>query len=88
MLSPDELRLVALCAPQLVKLLEARESRILNRIYGEWRSGKIEHLSNLAEWASVRDQLQEIKNAIRTNQSEETKRHANANYTDSDGTAD
>ncbi len=86
-LSADELRLVALCAPQLLKLLEAREERILNRIYGEWRSGKTKHLASLAEWVSVRDQLSEIKTALRNNNEKEEKRHADASSRD-DGTAD
>lgn len=82
MLNAEEIRLVALCAPQLIKLLEAREARILNRIYGEWRNGKTEHLTSLAEWASVRDQLSEIKNAIRTNDKQEDRKHANADRAD------
>lgn len=62
---PDELRIISISAPVWIKMLRAREVRVLNRIYGEFRNGKTEHTAALAEFASIRDQIHEITTALR-----------------------
>lgn len=64
-LSGDELRIITAYAPVLLKLLRNREARILSQIYGEFRNGKTEHTAKLAEFCSIRDQINEITNAAK-----------------------
>lgn len=78
-LSVDEARILGLAAPQLLKLLAAREKRILDRIHGEFRNGKLDQLSALAEFASVRDQIHEINAVLNRHNKQEDKKHANTN---------
>lgn len=63
--SSDELRVIAMSSGVWIRMLEERMKRILDRIHGEFRAGKTDHLAALAEMACVRDQLQEISAAIR-----------------------
>lgn len=72
------MRVLALGAPSLLKLLELREQRTLARIYGEFKNGKLEQLGNLAEFCAIRDQLTDIKSALKQFERTEDKRHANA----------
>ena len=60
----DELRMLGLCAPTILKMLKNREEKIVTRMYGEFRNGKTDHLSALAEFACVRDQIHEITSAL------------------------
>lgn len=76
-LTPDEIRIIGLSAPMLLKLLQRREERILNKIYGEWRAGKTEFTAALAEWASVRDQINEINSVLKAHDNKEETPHAN-----------
>ncbi len=62
--TPDELRILSTIAPTMLRLLAAREKRILDRIYGDFRNGKQDYLTALAEYACVRDQIHEINSAI------------------------
>lgn len=62
--SEDELRVLGLCAPTILRMLKAREEKIIARMYGEFRNGKIDHLASLAELACVRDQIHEINAAL------------------------
>ncbi len=78
-LTEEEVRIIGLSAPQLYKMLHAREERILNKMYGEFRAGKTDQILTLAEWASVRDQLNEITNVLNQHNKQETKKHANPN---------
>jgi transketolase C-terminal domain/subunit len=64
-LSQDELRIIGLSGPHWIRMLREREKRILDKVYGEFRNGRHEHIAALAEFACVRDQIQEIENAIR-----------------------
>lgn len=77
--TPEEIRIIGLAAPQVLKLLENREERILNKIYGEWQNGKIEHTAALAEWACVRSQMNEIKTVLSQHHKQEDKKHEPAN---------
>lgn len=63
-LTPDEFRTIALAGPVWIRMLRAREERIIQKMYGEFRSGRTDHLASLAELACVRDQVHEIENAI------------------------
>lgn len=67
----DELRIIAISSAVWTRMLEDRMKRILDKVHGEFRAGKTDHLASLAELACVRDQLQEIKSAI--NQLENSK---------------
>ncbi len=60
----DELRLIAVSGPAWLRLLSAREQRILAKMYGEFKNGNHDQLTLLAEFASVRDQIHEIHQAI------------------------
>lgn len=62
--STDELRMISLSAPILLKMLKGRESRIIMRIHGEFRAGKENQLPAIAELSCVRDQIHEIEQAI------------------------
>lgn len=64
MLTNDEIRVLGLCAPVIIRMLKSREERVISRIYGEFRNGKTDHLSSLAELACIRDQIHEINAAI------------------------
>lgn len=79
MLTTDEVRIIGLCAPQLFKLLRQREERLLKKMYGEFRSGNRALLTVIAEWASVRDQLNEITNVLNQHTKQEEISHATAN---------
>jgi hypothetical protein len=57
--------MISLCAPTLTRMLEARKNRILDRIHGEFRAGKTDLLTVLAELACVRDQISEIQSALK-----------------------
>ncbi len=63
--STDEIRIVALSAPLLIKMLKDREERCIARMYGEFRNGKVEQLPNLAELSCIRDIVHEIETAQR-----------------------
>ena len=78
-LTADEARILGLAAPQLLKLLGAREKRILDRMHGDFRNGKLDQLSALAEFASVRDQINEINSVLKRHEKQEGAKHANAN---------
>jgi hypothetical protein len=77
MTDQEEIRLLGISAPVLLRLLRKREDRILNKIYGEFTTGKHDQLTNLAEWVSVRSQIHEMNSALRNNEDQEEKRHAN-----------
>jgi hypothetical protein len=64
MLTNDEIRVLGMCAPVIIRMLKTREERIIARMYGEFRNGKTEHLASLAEIACIRDQIHEINSAI------------------------
>lgn len=68
--TPDELRLIAHAAPQMIRMLRAREERVIQRMYGEFRAGKENQLSALAELACVRDQIAEIQSVLRQNEAQ------------------
>lgn len=76
MLEAEEVRLLGMAAPLLLNLLKRREDRLLSKIYGEFTNGKHDQLTNLAEWASVRSQIQEINFALKQHENIEEKRHA------------
>lgn len=64
MLTNDEIRVLGMCAPVVIRMLKAREERTVTRIYGEFRNGKTDHLASLAEIACIRDLVHEINSAI------------------------
>lgn len=65
--SPDQLRMIGVGAPLWLQMLKDREDRIVSKIYGEFRNGKTDFLSLIAELACVRDQIHEITSALAQN---------------------
>lgn len=65
--TPDELRMIGVGGPLWLRLLKAREERIVNKIYGEFKNNKTDQLLNIAELACVRDQINEITAALKQN---------------------
>jgi hypothetical protein len=85
-MSPEEIHILGLSAPILLKMLIARKERILAGIYGEFKNGKQDNLMQLAAFCCVQDQINDIGSALRTHEQLEGKRHAasTSNRTDSD----
>lgn len=71
MFDPDELRIINISAPVFIKMLRTREKRIIDRITGEFRNGRTDFLALVAELVSVRDQMNEITNALRMQDAQE-----------------
>ena len=65
--TPDELRMIGVSGGIWLRMLRSREERIFQRIYGDYKSGKIDQSQAIAEFACVRDQINEIAAAIRQN---------------------
>lgn len=85
-LSDTEVRLLGLSAPQLMKLLTEREERLLNKLYGELKNGRLEQTAALIEFATIRDLKNDITTALRRHEAQEEKVHAAAtDNTDTDG---
>lgn len=63
--SNDEIKIVELSAPVWLKMLRERETRILDKIYGGFRSGQKDFLTDIAEYAVVREQIKEITNTLK-----------------------
>lgn len=70
--TPDDMRLLGMCQPLLVRMLKTREETIIKRIYGAFRNGETEHLAGIAEIACIRDQLNEINTALAVFNKEKT----------------
>ena len=64
-MTPDELTLISVNGAAWIRMLRTKEDRVLAKIYGEFKNGKTDHLTSLAEFACVRDQINEITAAIR-----------------------
>lgn len=77
-LTQDEVRLLGLAAPQILKLMQEREKRVLARMYGEFKNSKQDQFMNVAEFACIRDIINDINSALRQHTAQEEKRHANA----------
>lgn len=84
-MSPEEIHILGLSAPILLKMLIARKERILNGIYGEFKNGKQDHLMQLAAFCCVQDQINEIINALRMHDATEGKKHATSRDSNSSG---
>ncbi len=79
-LSPEEIRIIGLSAPQLITMLRAREERILGKLFGDYKNGQTKHLTTIAEWACIRDQINEITRTLSAHHKQETKRHADTKH--------
>lgn len=60
----DELKIMSVAGPMFVKMLREREQKIMKKLYGEFRSGKTDLLTLIAEFAVVREQLNELITAL------------------------
>lgn len=63
--SADEVRLIEVGAPIFLKMLKDREKRIFDRIYGNFRNNQKDFLTDIAEFATIREQINEINNVIK-----------------------
>ena len=77
--SPEEVRIIGLCAPQILKLLHGKEEQVLNKIYGELKNNKLDQAAALAEFACLRGLSNDIKNVLAQHHNQETKKHESAN---------
>lgn len=62
---PDEMRIISLAAPVLLKVLKKKEEEVIRRIVGEFRNGHTEQTANLAELCSIRSISHEITTGLR-----------------------
>lgn len=65
--SPDELRMLGASAVLWLRMLEAREGRVVASIHSGFRNGEREFLAHAAELSAIREQIHEIKSAMRQN---------------------
>lgn len=65
MLTEDEQYLIAMSGASWIRLLRGREERLIARMHGEYRSGKLDQLPAIAELACIRDQIHEINSIIK-----------------------
>lgn len=63
----DELRMLSVAAPVILRMLRGREVMIIQKIYGQFRNGQVDQTANIAELCSVRDQINEITSALKLN---------------------
>lgn len=75
-LSEAEVRLLGVATPQLLTMLREKEASLLNRIYGEFKNGKLDQLAALTEFAVLRDLQADITKTVRRWEAQEEKRHA------------
>ncbi len=59
-----EIAQIAHAGPLFLKMLRRREQSILDKIFGNFRNGVLDHTASLAEYCSVRDQISELTNAL------------------------
>lgn len=74
MFTEDEVRLLGLAAPQVLKMFASREERLLNKLYGDIVAGT-DYIRTLTEWHVVRAQIHEIKTILDQHHKQEKKRH-------------
>lgn len=67
----DELKIIGLAGPVFIRMLREKERITLEKIYGDFRNGKTNFLTLIAEYATVRDQIKDIESALRKNDSEQ-----------------
>lgn len=60
----DDLKILRISGPIILKGLDARMKMCLDRMYGAFRSGKTEFIADIAEFATIREQINEINNAL------------------------
>lgn len=61
---PEELAQLGHSAHVWLKLLQAREARVLNELIAEFHAGTEDYRPLVTEFAVIRDQIKEIENAL------------------------
>lgn len=61
----EELRIIAACAPQLLRMIDEKEQRLWMRVHTEFKGGRTDFLSAVAEFSALRDQKNEINAALK-----------------------
>ena len=69
-MTQDEVRILGVSAPILLRMLKEREERLITRMYGDFRAGKLDQVAALAELACIRELSREINHALETLQQE------------------
>lgn len=69
-LAPDELRIIGMSGAVWIRMLRDREERLMAKMYGEFRNGKTDHLTTIAEFACTRDQINELISAMKQNENQ------------------
>lgn len=72
-MTSDEVLILGHAAPAILRMLKEKEEKLVSKMYGEFRSGKVDHISSLAELACLRDLTHEINRALTAHQQEKTK---------------
>ena len=75
---PDEIQILGLSAPIVLKMLKGKEEQILQRIYGEFRNGKDDQRIALAEFACIRGLTNDIQSVLRQHENVEGAKHADS----------
>lgn len=65
MFDASEMKIISISAPVWLKMLREREKKIWDKIYGEFRNNKTDFTALIAEFACVRDQINEITKSLR-----------------------
>lgn len=68
--SNDEMKIIGISGPIFVKMLRDRERKLLDKIYGAFRNGQKDFLTDIAEFAVIREQISEITSALKRNDNE------------------
>lgn len=77
--SEDEVRLMGVGAPSVLKLVRDRQRAVCDRIYAQVKNGNLSLTAELAEYACLRDIETDLTNTLRRFEAAEEQAHANAN---------
>lgn len=61
----EEVAVFGLGAPQMIRLIQSRITNVLGRMHGEFKAGKHDQLTALAEYSTLRDLEIEITNTLK-----------------------
>ncbi len=60
----DDMKILRLSGPTILKGLENRMRICLDTMYGRYRAGHKDFITDVAEFAVIKDQMTEITNAL------------------------
>lgn len=65
MFDASEMKIISISAPTWLKMLRTREAKIFDKIYGEFRNGRTDFVALVAEFATIREQINEITKSLK-----------------------